>query len=280
MDEIFLTGDHGYLGSTVLDVLRSAGRTPLTTTTRLQQLRRGDIRAGVIIHCAGALRHRAERHQEDNVGATAALLGALPECSRIIFISSRSVYPRIAEASPTETTPPAPFDSYGWSKLEAENLVRTLGTRALVLRSTTLFGHPSRDACFLDHAVTAALSGTPVRVARPDRSIDHVSVGRLATVVTHLATRKHDHWGGVYNVASTPRTVDRCVEALSAALRAAGFPPPPVQYYDDPNPPATCIDGTVLGGLVPIPDTGDAEVFGSMIRTRRYRHDRVQSRPR
>ncbi len=107
---ILLTGERGYLGSAVAAALEAAGLAWAPLGTRLEQIEPGSLQADAVIHCAGALRHQAERLQRDNVEGTEKLLAGLRGNARVLFASSRSVYGAAAGAVCREADAPRPRD--------------------------------------------------------------------------------------------------------------------------------------------------------------------------
>jgi UDP-glucose 4-epimerase len=81
-----------------------------------------------------------------NVEGTRSLLGeALSAGARdFVFVSSVKAVGEVSEAPWTESTPPAPTDAYGLTKLEAETVVRSLadreGVHAPILRLPLVYG--------------------------------------------------------------------------------------------------------------------------------------------
>lgn len=94
-----------------------------------------------VYHLAATIDYRAskERLEELNVKPTERLLELLPRCGQFILMSTTSVYAEsagpISELSPTE-----PYNNYGWSKLEAENVVRESGVPYTIIRSSQVYG--------------------------------------------------------------------------------------------------------------------------------------------
>jgi UDP-glucose 4-epimerase len=94
------------------------------------------LRPDVVVHLAAmhfipAVDGAPELAEDVNVGGTRALLDALEDVppQRLVFASTAAVYPDRAGPIP-ETCEPAPFDTYGLTKLAGERLVHEFGTAA------------------------------------------------------------------------------------------------------------------------------------------------------
>lgn len=186
MVSVLLTGGSGYLGSRVARTLDAAGIRYQTLARRLESIEAQSL-AGYdfAIHCAGALRHCKDRLETAIVSGTRALVRGLKGPRRIVFVSSRSVYPATGPHLVDEEQPTLPWDIYGETKLRADAEVRESGKTFVVFRSSTLFGHPHRSRSFPDFVADRALTGEPVELAVPDRDIDYPDVDFLAELIVH-----------------------------------------------------------------------------------------------
>ena len=117
---------------------------------RVQEAARG---AEAVVHLAAEHRDdvRPERlYFEVNVEGTRNVLRAASEvgCKRFVFTSTVAVYP-LDVPCPDEEHPPAPFNAYGQSKAEAEQLVRAWAAEdptrcAVIVRPCVVFGEGNR----------------------------------------------------------------------------------------------------------------------------------------
>jgi nucleoside-diphosphate-sugar epimerase len=151
--KVLLTGASGFVGSHILDSLRSRNipvallLRPAANKTFIQQhlssveIRSGSITApetlhsaltGIthVIHCAGCTRARniAEFYEINQIGTRnlIAAVNATPGISRLVHISSLAAIGPATSAKPArENDVPAPVSEYGKSKLAAETEVRT-----------------------------------------------------------------------------------------------------------------------------------------------------------
>lgn len=218
MVPLLLTGATGYLGSRVAAAIDRAGLACDVLSQRLETIEPNSL-AGyrTVLHCAGALRNRPEQQQTANVDGTGALLrGLAPNC-RVVFVSSRSVYPATGHVSVDESQQPRPWDGYGTSKLLAEMALKDSGRPFVIFRSSALFGHPYRSGTFPDHAVDHALAGNSIELATPDRQIDYLDVDMLAELLLR-ACANGKHWGQIFNVAGPSRSLTEMIETLQNRL--------------------------------------------------------------
>lgn len=127
-------------------------------------VRQGDVRnLGQLVeavHERDIVFHLAAEHRDDvapvtlyrdvNVGGAENLTRALEAtpCKRVVFTSSVAVYPLNA-GTPSEDSPPGPFNPYGKSKLAAEAVLKEWGNRRpdvsiTVVRPCVIFGERNR----------------------------------------------------------------------------------------------------------------------------------------
>ncbi|MGQ0743377.1 MAG: NAD-dependent epimerase/dehydratase family protein [Acidimicrobiales bacterium] len=94
-----------------------------------------------VIHLAGSYRGTAEELQATHVGGTANLLGSLDPGTRVVYVSSTSVYGWDQAWPADETNPPRPVSPYGRAKLTAESLVNDWqGGATVIARPTIVYG--------------------------------------------------------------------------------------------------------------------------------------------
>lgn len=166
---ILITGIAGTIGRSLARqcLVRGIGVTGLDR--RAVELEGGETRQADILEFprlreaargAAAVVHLAAEHRDDvrpvrlyhevNVEGTRNVLRAASEvgCRRVIFTSTVAVYP-LDVPCPAEDHPLAPFNAYGRSKAEAEQLVRAWAAEdpqrcAVIVRPCVVFGEGNR----------------------------------------------------------------------------------------------------------------------------------------
>lgn len=155
-----------------------------------------------------------------NVGYTRTLVGLCAEAgARLVFCSTDTVFD--GEHAPySEDATPKPVNTYGETKVEAEQLAAGLGAQAAVARLSLVVGLPLLGAgnSFLVRMITAFKQGRRVSVPVNEirTPVDVITVGQA--LLELAAGEQH----GVYHIAGLTR-VSRIEMARTIALRF-GFP--------------------------------------------------------
>lgn len=115
--------------------------------------------ADLVYHLAGGYRGSRSELREVHVQGTDNLLGAIDSGSRLVYVSSTSVYGWDQAWPADESSPPNPTSAYGRAKLAAERLVerRTDGT-SVIARPTITYG-PGDESGMLARAVAMMRKG-------------------------------------------------------------------------------------------------------------------------
>ena len=194
---LLVTGGSGYLGS---ELLRQASVKPLAATRFSSEPGladadwiRLDVRDGEAVRGAlarlrpAAVIHTAYRQDDAAVtaGGTAAVAAACVAVgARLVALSSDLVFDGTKGAPYTEDDPPSPISDYGRAKAEAEEAALSAGPRALVVRTSLLYGgeHPGRA----ERAALAAADGADAAVFFEDELRSPVVVTDLAAALLEL----------------------------------------------------------------------------------------------
>jgi nucleoside-diphosphate-sugar epimerase len=211
---ILITGAGGYIGAACVRafagrgwMVRAASRggVPAAPGVEIVRIDRLDGRTpwsehlrGVdaVLHLAGVA-HRpdtdAATYREVNVEATAhfAAEAVRAGVSRFVFISSIAVYGRAAAAGPLdETTPLAPIDAYGQSKVDAERAIaRATEGNAMtwvVVRPPLVYG-PDAPGNFR-RLVGLVRSGLPLPLSAALAPRSYVGLDNLVSALVRVAT--------------------------------------------------------------------------------------------
>jgi nucleoside-diphosphate-sugar epimerase len=249
---IAVTGAGGFIGTALCRALVGAGA-PVREVRRpgapppVEGLERAEISdldrgalarafvgADVVVHLAG----RAHRLREDrgdplaafrqvNVEGTRAVVEAAADAGvrRVLVASSVKA---VGESTPvpwTESTPPAPVDPYGVSKLESERAAFAAGAgrgvETVVMRFPLVYG-PGAPANVL-RLVALVNRGLPLPFAGIDNRRSMLSTGNLVAAVRALAGT-HGLDGEVFFVAdgvdlSTPELIRTIAAGLGRRAR-------------------------------------------------------------
>ena len=160
---MLVTGASGFIGRHLVAALAADGR-PVRALVRSEEaatlalaagaseVARGDVRdaaslgeaaAGcpLLYHLAGTYRGSAAELRVTHVDGTANVLAAAEPGSRVVYVSSTSVYGWDRLWPADHGTPPRPASAYGDAKVEAEGLVRSWAKgSAVVARPTIVYG--------------------------------------------------------------------------------------------------------------------------------------------
>jgi GlcNAc-P-P-Und epimerase len=166
---VLITGGSGFVGTRLTTDLLAAGHDVILfdkvrSATYPDRTVVGDVRDAVSLRCCSAgmdvICHLAAEHRDDvrperlyfdvNVGGAEAVAKVADECNiqTIIFTSTVAVYP-LGVGTPDENDLAAPFNAYGTSKLQAEQVfsrwVRSgAGRRCITVRPSVVFGENNR----------------------------------------------------------------------------------------------------------------------------------------
>lgn len=160
--KIAVTGSSGFIGARLVEKLTKDGHQVVPVDTASETPVDIMDRMALANACAGcdAIYHLAAAHRDDifprslyyeiNGGGTKNVIDAARAngIEKIIFTSTFAVY-GLDSGTPDEITPPAPFNDYGRSKLEAEQHLKlwaknTEGASLTIVRPVVVFGEGNK----------------------------------------------------------------------------------------------------------------------------------------
>lgn len=223
--QLLLIG-HGYLGTAVAGVFRSAGWTVHATSlsggdgtipcdvadvASVQSLSESTPAPDFIVHCAASGRGGAEAYRRVYVDGCANLITTFKNIP-LLFTSSTSVYAQIDGSVVTESSPAIPDRETGRLLLDAESLV--LAASGMVTRLAGIYG-PARSVI-----LRKFLAGEAVIEEDGRRFLNQIHRDDAARAILHLATQHATHGGELFNVSdSTPLTQIGCYQSLSTIFQ-------------------------------------------------------------
>lgn len=207
---ILIIGASGFLGSKLFEELAKAlpvagtcCSRPLADLIRLDTVDKKQVKAllnkirpDVLIDCAGMTRPDAceldqQRAYQVNVEGIANLTEA--STCKIIYFSTDYVFDG-EMGQYTEYDSPHPINYYGWTKLEAENIVLTARSDNVVLRVSGLYGKSGRNNEFLS-SLTEPIVYRAVDCFASNLLLDdvvrHISFFWSASGLYHLTDGRH-----------------------------------------------------------------------------------------
>ena len=234
---VAVTGASGFIGKKLLGVFRDhqvtgvcfshprPGLVPVDLrNSESVRAFMDETRPDVVIHCAARpsvdwCELHPEEARKTNLQASYNLAG---ECgrrgSRVVFMSTDYVFDGV-NGPYTETDAPNPINVYGRLKLEAENAIRRLADKHIIVRTTNVYGFDPESKNFLMALLPRLARGEHVSVAS-DQFGNPILATDLCSVTKELVLKQRT---GTFHVAG-PDLVNR-VEWLRRAAQVFGADP-------------------------------------------------------
>lgn len=249
---VLVTGAYGFIGGVVIRHLTDAGWTVKAATrdparapsTRSTPVRLPDLAAapatwdalldGVdhVVHCAGIAQASDALSDADYRAANVELTETLAKAAlrrsegRFVFLSSiRAVTGPVSPDIVDDTTPPAPSDGYGRSKLEAEQALQAMfagddANRLVIFRPVPVYGNEARGNLHALLRLASLPLPLPIGGLTAKRSL--LDVEALGRAAVHILNRPGVE-GGTYTICD--RTALSIAEIVAAFRAGQGRKP-------------------------------------------------------
>ncbi len=217
---ILVTGASGFIGRHVVGELTSQGFSVVGIDHQEQDLSEGCFSAPqsieTIYHFAGQI--WGDETTEEKI--LTHVIESARECgaTRIVYASSCSVYGRNAMDSRTdETVEPAPFSPYASGKLAGEELLKSSGIDATILRFFNPYGPGQFEKMAVPSMVAKAKAGETLEIfGDGDQVRDFIFIRDM--VKASVAAAKV---GGKYEVFNIGSGIETTINDLAEAVIAA-----------------------------------------------------------
>ncbi|MDR2026108.1 MAG: NAD-dependent epimerase/dehydratase family protein, partial [Prevotellaceae bacterium] len=241
MNRVSLIGASGFVGTRLIDRLKD--RYTIVNFDKRQSAKYPELTTVVDICDRDALRPLlkgfdltvllAAEHRDDvspvslyyevNVEGTRNVLDVMDEngIKNIVFTSSVAVY-GLNKTNPNENHPADPFNHYGRSKWQAEEILRewhsrdATGKMLRILRPTVIFGERNRGNVY--NLLRQISSGRFLKTGKCDNKKSMAYVGNIVAFIEYLMETAAPGYG-VYNYTDKPDlSMNELVETVGRSL--------------------------------------------------------------
>jgi len=267
--------------------MKDKGYDVIPLKERLENLPPRSLDYDLIIHCAGALRHRTDDLYRSNILGTDTLLKSIknPTC-RILYLSSRAVYAPSASPLREDSGVLFPFsdnmcstgpgqkhpDYYGVTKLTAEYLVSQSGFPFAVIRPTNIYGLgvENMSICLPAKILHNILLGREITLYTPDRLQDYLYVWDLAYIIEQIAHQMITGTcrpGLILNAAAPPSSLHQFIQGLISIAEREWHVKALCAFQEGPAARNAIVCNELAGSIIPgITYTEPEAVFHKMVR--------------
>ena len=246
MDKILITGSTGYLGACILTLLRSQGNFEIDTLKgRLEDIEPKTLEYDLVIHSAAALRYRKNQQIDSNEN------GTRKEPTKIVYISSKSVYGTKRNGVLNEESTLLPDEEYGITKRNGEVDIISSQMPYLILRSSTLFGLgiDNLGSAFPSTATKKLVFGNKINLFTPDVNHEYLYVKDLANIVVRLI-EKNERWNNIYNVSGPTHSLFSLFKEIEEQLKSKSITPDVINKVHHIKPDQFFLDTSKLENML------------------------------
>ncbi len=266
MEKVLITGSSGYLGACIFQEAEKS-RHVHKLEGRLENIRPESLDYDMVIHCAGALRHRKGQHRSANEEGTKKLIKGLKRPAKFIYISSKSIYGTQRKGLLSEKSIPQPDDDYGITKYASELAVIESGYPYIIIRPSTLIGLGLNNPgpAFPSIAMQQLASGNDVHLFTPDISHEYLYVWDLAKILLQM-TDNPLCWNDIFNIAGPKRSLHHLFDIIEEFFSSRSFSAGKINKIQKEPVESFFLDYTkldkIMGGIQFTPDEEIIEKTG------------------
>jgi len=213
--KILITGIKGFIGSQIEQTLKKRskifGISSDTEKNDYKKLIKKKIRPNIIFHCAGSGLVGINKisnsiHKKKNLDSTKNLIKFINKIklknSKIIFLSSQSVYGKVSGNKISESNPTVPISSYGKTKLLAEKkIMKITNNRVIVLRLFSIYGIGLKKQILWDACCKFKKKDTKFRGNGQEKR-DFLNINDLIKLIKKIIVSNGNNKNELYNVGS------------------------------------------------------------------------------
>lgn len=228
MGEIVVTGSTGFVGTNLLEYLRSLDISARALNLRTPSPEWDLANMHALVHLAGKAHDlrsvsKPEEYYQVNTVLSKQIFDAFLRSDAKVFIilsSVKAVRDTLHEEALTEELLPDPSTVYGKTKLQAEEYVLSQpipdGKHVFILRPCIIHGRGNKGNLNLLYRI--AKLGFPYTLASFDNQRSFLSAENLCFVIKELIDRT-DIPSGIYNVSDDrPLSTNRVIEIMSETI--------------------------------------------------------------
>jgi len=213
--KILITGIKGFIGSQIEQTLKKRskifGISSDTEKNDYKKLIKKRIRPNIIFHCAGSglvginkITHSI--HRKKNLDSTKNLIKFINKIklknSKIIFLSSQSVYGKVSGKKISESHPTIPISSYGKTKLLAEKkIMKITNNSVIVLRLFSIYGIGLKKQILWDACCKFKKKDTKFKGNGQEKR-DFLNINDLIKLIKKIIVSNGNNKNELYNVGS------------------------------------------------------------------------------
>ena len=212
---ILITGIKGFIGSQIEQTFKKRskifGISSNTEKNDYKKLIKKKIRPNIIFHCAGSglvgvnkISHST--HKKKNLDSTKNLINFINKIklknSKIIFLSSQSVYGKVSGKKISEGHSTIPITSYGKTKLLAEKeIMKIKNNRIIILRLFSVYGIGLKKQILWDACNKFKKKNIKFRGSGREKR-DFLNINDLIKLIKKIIVSNGNNKNELYNVGS------------------------------------------------------------------------------